>query len=231
MISVCIATYNGERYVRNQIETILPQLDAKDEIIVSDDGSTDETLNIIKSFKDSRIKILEGISNCSPIKNFERALVNVHGDYVFLSDQDDKWMPNKIEMMMRYLRFYDCVVSDNIVVDGNDEIISPSFYKQNGTHVGKYYNLFIKNGYLGCCMAFDRKVLEASLPFPNDIPMHDIWIGNVAAFRFRLKFIPDKLIYFCRHGDNASTSASESKYNFFRRFLFRYNTWKYLIRR
>jgi glycosyltransferase involved in cell wall biosynthesis len=231
MISVCIATYNGERYVRNQIETILPQLDAKDEIIVSDDGSTDETLNIIKSFKDSRIKILEGISNCSPIKNFERALANVHGDYVFLSDQDDKWMPNKIEMMMRYLRFYDCVVSDNIVVDGNDEIISPSFYKQNGTHVGKYYNLFIKNGYLGCCMAFDRKVLEASLPFPNDIPMHDIWIGNVAAFRFRLKFIPDKLIYFCRHGDNASTSASESKYNFFRRFLFRYNTWKYLIRR
>lgn len=231
MISVCIATYNGERYVRNQIETILPQLDAKDEIIVSDDGSTDETLNIIKSFKDSRIKILEGISNCSPIKNFERALVNVHGDYVFLSDQDDKWMPNKIEMMMRYLRFYDCVVSDNIVVDGNDEIISPSFYKQNGTHVGKYYNLFIKNGYLGCCMAFDRKVLEASLPFPNDIPMHDIWIGNVAAFRFRLKFISDKLIYFCRHGDNASTSASESKYNFFRRFLFRYNTWKYLIRR
>lgn len=223
MISVCIATLNGEKYIKRQLSSILSQLSTGDEVIIADDSSTDNTLDVIREFDDSRIRIIEGANRLSPIWNFEKALSKARGDYIYLSDQDDEWLPNKVKVTQLYLQNYDCIVSDNISVRGDGAIISSSFYKLNKTKSGKFYNLLVKNGYLGCCMAFRRNVLEASLPFPTNIPMHDIWIGNVAAFRFNVKFIPEKLIRFCRHGDNASTTASKSGYGIWSRLLFRWN--------
>lgn len=222
MISVCIATFNGEKYIKRQLSSILSQLSAGDEVILADDSSTDNTLDVVRSFKDSRIHIIDGPNKHSPIWNFERALSKASGDYIYLADQDDEWLPNKIKVTQQYLQNYDCIVSDNVCINGDGTIISSSFYKLNKTKSGKYYNLLIKNGYLGCCMAFKRKVLEASLPFPSNIPMHDIWIGNVAAFKYNVKFIPEKLIRFCRHGDNVSTTASKSGYRIWNRLMFRW---------
>lgn len=229
MISVCIATYNGGAFIKRQLYSILPQLGENDEVVIADDGSTDDTLPIIESLNDKRIKIIEGPHRHSPIWNFERALKAAKGDYIFLSDQDDEWMPNKVKVTLPYLKTADCVVSDNIVIDDEDHIISDSFYKLNGTRNGKFYNLLIKNGYLGCCMAFNRKVLDKSLPFPHHTPMHDIWIGNVAAFHYTVQFIPEKLIKFCRHGDNASTTAAKSEYCAWKKIKFRLNIVKDLI--
>lgn len=229
MISVCIATYNGGTFIKKQLNSILPQLGENDEVVIADDGSTDDTLPIIESLNDKRIKIIEGSHRHSPIWNFEKALEAAKGDYIFLSDQDDEWMPNKVKVTLLYLKTADCVVSDNIVIDDEDHIISDSFYKLNGTRNGKFYNLLIKNGYLGCCMAFNRKVLDYSLPFPHNTPMHDIWIGNVAAFHYSVQFIPDKLIKFCRHGDNASTTAAKSKYRTWEKIKFRLNIVKDLL--
>lgn len=222
MISVCIATFNGEKYIKRQLSSILSQLSAGDEVILADDSSTDNTLDVVRSFKDSRIHIIDGPNKHSPIWNFERALSKASGDYIYLADQDDEWLPDKIKVAQQYLQNYDCIVSDNVCINGDGTIISSSFYKLNKTKSGKYYNLLIKNGYLGCCMAFKRKVLEASLPFPSNIPMHDIWIGNVAAFKYNVKFIPEKLIRFCRHGDNVSTTASKSGYRIWNRLMFRW---------
>lgn len=222
MISVCIATFNGEKYIKRQLSSILSQLSAGDEVILADDSSTDNTLAVVRSFKDSRIHIIDGANKHSPIWNFERALSKASGDYIYLADQDDEWLPDKIKVTQQYLQNYDCIVSDNVCINGDGTIISSSFYKLNKTKSGKYYNLLIKNGYLGCCMAFKRKILEASLPFPSNIPMHDIWIGNVAAFKYNVKFIPEKLIRFCRHGDNVSTTASKSGYRIWNRLMFRW---------
>lgn len=222
MISVCIATFNGEKYIKRQLSSILSQLSAGDEVILADDSSTDNTLDVVRSFKDSRIHIIDGPNKHSPIWNFERALSKASGDYIYLADQDDEWLPNKIKVTQQYLQNYDCIVSDNVCINSDGTIITSSFYKLNKTKSGKYYNLLIKNGYLGCCMAFKRKVLEASLPFPSNIPMHDIWIGNVAAFKYNVKFIPEKLIRFCRHGDNVSTTASKSGYRIWNRLMFRW---------
>lgn len=223
MITVCMATYNGERYIARQIASILHQIGSDDEVVVADDGSTDNTVAIIEGFHDNRIRIIPGAGKHSPIWNFEKALREAKGDYIYLADQDDEWMPDKIEATQKYLQFFDCVVSDNIVVDGQKNIIAASFYKVNRTRQGRLYNLLIKNGYLGCCMAFNRKVLNASLPFPKNIPMHDIWIGNIAALHFKVKFIPEKLIYFCRHGDNSSPTAGKSKYPLKDKLLFRWH--------
>ena len=89
MISVCIASYNGADYILDQLKSILPQLRANDEIIVSDDHSTDGTPDLVRSLNDSRIRLVEGPCKGSPIPNFEYALSLAQGDYIFLSDRDD----------------------------------------------------------------------------------------------------------------------------------------------
>lgn len=229
MISVCIATYNGERYIEEQLTSILRQLGDNDEIIVSDDGSTDRTVDIAASTHDQRIHIVKGPCKNSIIANFESALRLAKGDYIFLSDQDDIWMDGKVETSLNYLATYDCIVSDAIIVDENKNILKPSFFSHNRTRSGRFYNLIVKNGYLGCCMAFRRSVLQKSLPFGKDIPMHDIWIGNVAAFLFNIKFIPEKLIMYRRHSHNNSTAGKKSTYSLRKKILFRVNIIKLLI--
>lgn len=235
MVSVCIATYNGEKYIRQQIASILPQLEPDDEMIVSDNGSSDATVSIIKSIGDERIKILQYQQEKSIVGNFENALKESKGEYIFLADQDDVWKSNKVRISMKWLENYDCIVSDAEMVDENLNIINDSYFKIHGTRKGKLYNTIIKNGYMGCCMAFNRKVLNAALPFPKDIAMHDIWIGNIAAYKYRLKFIDEKLIMFRCHPDsNSFTGAVKSGYSPLRMLTFRwstvYNLFKYILK-
>ena len=226
MISVCIATYNGERFIREQIDSILRQLSSDDEIIVSDDGSTDDTISIINSIDDKRIRVIEGPRKQSPTSNFECALKASKGDYIFMSDQDDVWKPNKVKICMEWLQRYDCVVSDAEVTDSSLNPLYPSLYAIMQVRQGRIYNTIWKNGYTGCCMAFRRNVLEASLPFPKDIPMHDIWIGNVAAYKYNVMFIPDTLIYFRRHEDTTSCNGKGSKYSIWQQREFRWSVIK-----
>ena len=226
MISVCIATYNGERFIREQIDSILRQLSSDDEIIVSDDGSTDNTISIINSIDDKRIRVIEGPRKQSPTSNFECALKASKGDFIFMSDQDDVWKPNKVKICMKWLQRYDCVVSDAEVTDSSLYPLYSSLYAIMQVRQGRIYNTIWKNGYTGCCMAFRRNVLEASLPFPKDIPMQDIWIGNVAAYKYNVKFIPDTLIYFRRHEDTTSCNGKGSKYSIWQQMKFRWSVIK-----
>ena len=223
MISVCVATYNGEKFIREQIDSILCQLSSDDEIIVSDDGSTDGTIVIINCIGDKRIRIIEGPRKHSPTFNFENALKEAKGDYIFLADQDDVWKTNKVEVCMKWLQKYHCVVSDAQVTDSNLNPLYPSLYAIMQVRQGHIYNTVWKNGYTGCCMAFRRNILEASLPFPKDIPMHDIWIGNVAAYKYNVKFIPDKLILFRRHKETISCNGKGSKYSIWQQMKFRWS--------
>ena len=229
MISVCVATYNGEKFIKEQIESILCQLSSDDEIIVSDDGSTDGTIVIINCIGDKRIRIIEGPRKHSPTFNFENALKEAKGDYIFLADQDDVWKTNKVEVCMKWLQKYDCVVSDAQVTDSNLNPLYPSLYAIMQVRQGHIYNTVWKNGYTGCCMAFRRNILEASLPFPKDIPMHDIWIGNVAAYKYNVKFIPDKLILFRRHKETISCNGKGSKYSIWQQMKFRWSIIKNIV--
>lgn len=229
MISVCIATHNGEKFISQQLQSILCQLNVSDEVIVSDDGSTDSTINIIRSIGDARIKIISGPGKKSATLNFENALRQAKGDYIFLADQDDVWKPEKVEVCMRWLKQYDCVVSDAEVTDSHLKVVHFSLFALLKVRQSWIYNTIWKNGYTGCCMAFSRKVLCAALPFPDNIPMHDIWIGNVAAYKYNVKFINDKLIYFRRHEDAASCNAKGSKFTLWQKIRFRWNTIKNIV--
>jgi glycosyltransferase involved in cell wall biosynthesis len=208
-----MATYNGEKYILGQIKSILDQLSPDDEIIVSDDSSTDNTLTIIKSFNDSRIKVFNNINNSGPVGNFENALVNAKGQYMFLADQDDIWLSEKLNKHLVLHGKYDLVISDAEVIDGDENIIYPSFFKERGSKPGLLNNL-IKNSYLGCCMSFNRKIVNYALPFPSGIHMHDWWIGLVAERKGKVFFCNERLMRYVRHGNNVSPTINNSGYSF-----------------
>ena len=130
MISVCIATFNGEKYIKEQIESIIPQLAENDEIIISDDKSSDNTVSVVKSLMSPFVHIFinEGEHGYTP--NFENALKYAKGEYIFLCDQDDVWYPNKVRMCMELFKAYDFIISDADIIDGDGRKIGDSFYKE-----------------------------------------------------------------------------------------------------
>lgn len=203
-VSVALASYNGEKYIGRQIESILRNLSVQDELVVSDDGSGDETLRIVESFRDPRIKIVAG-PGLGVKKNFENAIKNCTGKYIFLSDQDDVWMDGKVDAVLDVFEECDCpvVVHDSIVVDEEEQEIEGSFFDYRKSGPGFIKNI-VKNTYVGCCMAFDSELVKDILPIPDDIEMHDQWIGLMGERKGKPAFITDRLILFKRHGDNTS---------------------------
>lgn len=209
--SVAMATYNGERFLKEQMDTILVSLGEDDELVISDDGSTDKTRTIVEKYieQDKRIRLIEGPKN-GVKKNFENAIRACRGEYIFLSDQDDIWDENKIQMILNIFSETGCsvVVHDNIVVEEDGKtVILDSFFKERGSGAGAKKNIW-KNTYIGCCMAFKRELLDKILPIPNSIEMHDQWIGVINDLDGTgTVFIPDKLILYRRHGTNASSMS------------------------
>ena len=173
-----MATYNREKYIREQLESILKQIGSNDEIVISDDGSKDATQKVIESIGDKRIRYVKNIGTHGFTHNFENALRLAQGEYIFLADQDDIWLDNKVDVVMEALRNADFVTHDCITVDPSMKVLSQSRFKGFNVKPGFWKHL-IKSRYLGCCMAFNRKVLEASLPFlDNDFLVeHDIWLA------------------------------------------------------
>lgn len=228
MVSVCIATYNGENYIYQQLESILKQIGDGDEIIISDDSSTDRTLEIIASFNDERIKIFGNQKFKNPIFNFENALNHAKGDIIFLSDQDDIWHEDKVEKMVNSLQEADMVVCDCVFVDNDGKVLIDSYFDLVNSSAGVIKNLR-KNTYFGCCMAFKKEILKKALPFPKNIPMHDIWLGFVSDMFFKSVFLNEKLIYYRKHNNNASIASDVvSNLDLFTKLKFRVNVIRYL---
>lgn len=207
VISVCMATYEGERFVQRQIETILPQLRPEDELVVSDDSSSDGTVAIVRSFADPRIRILEADTLGSPLSNFEYAIRHAGGDIVVLADQDDVWLPNKLPLV-RELFAVECarpylVVLDAEIVDEDEQPLEPSVLERLGAGPGLLKNLWT-NRYLGCCMAFSRDLLDQALPFPEGVGMHDIWLGQLCERVGKTAFVPVVTMRYRRHASTAT---------------------------
>lgn len=221
-ISVCIASYNGARFIKEQLESILCQLSGCDEIIISDDGSTDDTLAIIDKIQDSRIKVFENKTvDHGVVPNFENALKHASGEYIFLCDQDDVWCPNKVTVVLDYLSEYDFVVHNALIVDSNGMSKRLSYFDLRHTKYGYLQNLW-KMRYLGCCMVFRKKCLDSILPFPRKILWHDMWIALILHLKYKGCLIHENLINYRRHGDNASSSTENSGYSMCFRFQYRY---------
>ena len=231
MISVCLGTYNGEKYIKEQILSILPQLSQDDELIISDDGSSDNTMSVVSAIDDKRIKVFENRSRHGFVSNFNNALEKAKGDIIFLCDQDDVWRDEKVEISCNYLKKYDLIVHDALIVDALGQSKGYTYFSTMHDGTGFLANLW-KTRFLGCCMAFKREVRDYCLPIPMNVVAHDYWIGLYSLTRFKVFFVPDVLIYYRRHGENASPSTERSSYSvFYKLFVKRGTLLLYIVKR
>lgn len=211
MISVCIATYNGEKFIKEQINSILPQLDRDDEIIVSDDSSSDMTISILEEFKDIRIKIFKNDLGKGVINNFQNAITKSTHNIIFLCDQDDIWRKDKVSIMLQ--QFEDpkvtLVLSNALYIDKEGKSLGSRFFEKPVPENSQIKH-FIKPLFLGCAIAFKKESVTKVFPIPKNIPMHDWWIGALHMYYGKVKYIDEDLIYYRRH-DNNVTSRKKSK--------------------
>lgn len=240
MISVCMATYNGAKYIKEQIESILPQLGPEDELIISDDNSSDNTIEIIKTINDKRIKLVlfaRDKTGLLPVNlvttNFENALRLAKGDYIYLADQDDVWCETKVKTMQTALQTYDYVVSDCFVTDHSLNVMSDTRFDGSVTR-NKYKALFLPTPWQGSCAAFRRNVLEKALPFPKGLQSHDRWLGYIGSIIYKSKILNEPLIYYRRHEANTSTatkgkSTASLKYKIQTRFFYIFHLLKRMM--
>lgn len=206
-VSVVVATYNGEKYVKEQIESICMQLSDDDELIVTDDGSTDDTIDIINQLiiKYNMIKIING-----PMRgvsaNFENGILNTKHDFVFLSDQDDIWVDGKInEVVHRFeanpgvsLILHDAYEMSEEIINYKKTLLSERKYKKG------VINNTIKSSYYGCCMAFRRDFIKTIIPFPNNLVAHDQFIGVLGELNNNVLYVDKPLIVHRFHSSNIS---------------------------
>ena len=203
--SVCITTYNGEKFIRKQLMSILSQLSADDEIIVSDDSSTDNTLAVVQMIQDSRIRVYPGNVFKSPIFNFESCISKANGDIIFLSDQDDLWRSNKVTSVTAIFRDkpeVTLVASDARIINDKDDVIADSFFSERFIFTPGVFNNIVRNHFIGCTLAFRKTMLEVLLPFPRKLPMHDSWIGIINQIFGAVHFIDSPLIDYRKHAGN-----------------------------
>lgn len=208
-ISVAMAVCNGAAWLPEQLDSILPQLGSDDELVISYDESSDDTLAIINKYasEDVRIKIV--INEVTGITgNFNTAISCCTGDYIFISDQDDRWADNKVE---RVLRCFEETGADLVIHNGfnTDAALNPEgkpFFDIYRIGNGKVRNILKFRG-SGCCMAFTEKMKDNLLPLP-EIHGYDQWIAVVSEFTGQIAYLEDILIYHRMHDGNATPRTS-----------------------
>lgn len=245
MISVCMAVYNGEKYLAEQVSSILSQLGSNDELVISDNGSTDASLSILQTFHDSRIKIFKATPLDSAEKkygefaiimkikaNFINALTHASGDLIFLADQDDIWLPEKVSRMAAALETYELAVHSCSIIDDSGKVILESSYNQFSRPTTAFFPILYRNPFQGCCMAFRASILPVLLDtgiMSKACVSHDHIIGYAAIVRASQKkgkgvfFEQTPLILYRRHSNNASPSSMKSNHSLRFKLKYRYN--------
>lgn len=195
-----MAVHNGAQFVEAQLQSILVQLGDADEVVVVDDASTDNTLELLDRFRDGRVRILTSGRNTGVLKAFERALREARGNFIFFSDQDDVWLPGKVDRVLEAFGKTGAlaIVTDAVVVDHDGKPLHESYFAWRGSGPGLVKN-FYKNTFLGCCMAVRQECRHFLLPFPPLTYMHDQWAGLACSLVGQVHFLPQPLLAYRRH--------------------------------
>jgi glycosyltransferase involved in cell wall biosynthesis len=201
LVSIAMATFNGEEYLIQQLDTLVAQSYQNLEIVVSDDGSTDNTLSILElyakkysNFFVHKNEVLHGVK-----RNFENALEHCKGTYIAFSDQDDLWMLDKIEKQVNAIGDYAAIYHNSLFIDKNGN----SLHKSLGQSVNSYSGFDARSFLLFNCVSghallFHRKMLEIAIPFP-DARYHDWWLAFRAADNGGIKYLNETLVHYRQH--------------------------------
>jgi len=217
-VDIVLATYNGERFLREQIQSILDQTYPFWRLIIRDDSSTDQTLNIINNYvaqHPDRIRLINDVtSNLGVCRNFAKLLEQSTADYTMLCDQDDVWMPTKIALTYEKMKALEgkfgrekplLVFTDMKIVDDSLAVISESFWRDQAFNpdIGKSLSRFlVSNVATGCTVMVNRKLREFSLPFPQQALMHDWWLGLISAALGKNDYVTEPTVLYRQHDLN-----------------------------
>lgn len=215
-ISVALCTYNGEKYLEEQLDSILNQTLKVDEIIVCDDQSSDNTIEILKNYSkknEGLFKIFINEINLRSVKNFEKAISLCTGDIIFLSDQDDSWLPEKVAEITSYFKLnpsISVIATNGYCIDENSELIDkftvweiPQLFIDNNVNFDFYTTIsYFFNIATGATMALKKSFLKECLPFPI-IPNfhHDEWLARVSSSKKCFSFLSKKYINYRIHDE------------------------------
>lgn len=225
--SVCIATYNGETFLAEQLDSIMSQIGEFDEIIIVDDASEDRTREILRGYKDHRINIHLNEKNLGACASFERAIHLAKGRNIILSDQDDVWVEGRIEKMCSALESNLGLVSSNfshINQNGEALVVSvlPSLKaSQSSNYITNIVKLFFgRMQYFGSAMAFSAQLKGILLPFPQYVEAHDHWIAVAANLSRQNHHLEDITLKRRIHGNNLSHANRKLSEKLYSRFIF-----------
>ena len=216
LISIAIATYNGEKFLKEQLESIINQTYKNLEIIICDDCSTDNTIYIIKDFqkRDKRIKLYKKEKQLGVLKNFEKAISLCNGKYIATSDQDDIWNINKVKILLSEIQDNILIYHDDILIDARGNIVFNSFFKSNEISINKSHitkALILDNWISGHACMFSYKLKNYILPIPNEIEHYDMWIAIIASKIGKIKYLDQQLVSWRQHESNKSGSKIKER--------------------
>ncbi|ENY6784429.1 glycosyltransferase family 2 protein [Providencia rettgeri] len=226
-VAIIMSTYNGEKYLDEQIDSILNQSFTNFTLYIRDDGSQDSTVQIIDKYKkiDNRIIFDNKNNNLGPCRSFLELTYQVDADYYIFSDQDDVWKKDKILHMLESMATLDqrlpCLVHSELdIVDKDLRIINNSFYKFSGIQLDIAKNkkqILFQNYVVGCSSCINRKLWEIAKTekkfWPN-IAMHDWWFSIHAIFFGQIKFIPTSDISYRQHSSNVLGAKNNNLYRY-----------------
>lgn len=205
-VSIALCTYNGERYLREQLDSILQQdYENINEIVCVDDRSTDNTWEILNeyAYKYTAFKIFKNDSNLGFIKNYEKAITLCNNPFIAISDQDDIWYSNKITKLITAIGKNMMVYSDNEYIDQNGESLGVKFSdKRNLTMTTSCLNFTLFNGISGHTVLLNKELLNYALPFPADIH-YDWWLAFCASQHSNIPYVNEALVGYRQHVSNA----------------------------
>ena len=218
LISVALCTYNGEKFIREQLDSILKQSLKTDEIIICDDGSTDNTISIIEEYivsNPSIITLYENEVNLKVNKNFEKCISLCNGDYIFLSDQDDIWKPNKVEIILSIFKSnkqIEGVFSNAELIDEQSTVIphfdlwkSVTFCEEKLKKPLDLFKIIKHRGNMvtGATLCLKASCLKDIIPIPDGIQnfYHDEWIAIILAYKKALVYTTENLISYRIHSN------------------------------
>jgi glycosyltransferase involved in cell wall biosynthesis len=215
LVSIALTTYNGEKFLKKQLDSIVNQTYKNLEIIICDDNSSDSTIDIVQKYmlKDKRIKLYTNSINLGVLKNFEKAISLCSGDYIALSDQDDIWLENKIEIMLDLIGDALLCYHDDILIDEQEEVLFSSFWnkigiKENTKDIRKLYiNYYIT----GHSLFFKKSLKEYILPIPKEFEMFDLWPILFALKLGKVKQIDMQLVKWRQHSNNTSGNKTSKR--------------------
>lgn len=229
LISIAMCTYNGSRFVKEQLDSILNQTYNNFELIIVDDMSKDDTINIINKYvqKDKRIKFFQNEKNLGFVKNFEKAISFCLGEYIALADQDDIWKKDKLEVFLQEIKDNILIYSDAIVIDENSKNLNKEFIRPEANLVnGKCNKSFIfSNCVSGNTLMFKKELIPYILPIPDTISFHDIWIAFVASTIGTITYTEKSYIYYRRYNEQVTKHIEKNYNSIFDKFKKKENHW------